>query len=151
MSPSPRYKHQKIVGEIFFALRSYLETHPIGEVIVAPSDVELGNQDVYEPDIYFISKERLGIVTEQGVTGAPDLVVEVLSPSTARLDYRKRDKYGATGVKEMWLVSERAKTVEIYTSPGHELTLLRTAVPGEIIETPLLPGFQLDVRRILEA
>ncbi|HEX8679990.1 MAG TPA: Uma2 family endonuclease [Chthoniobacterales bacterium] len=150
MSPSPRYRHQRIVGHLFAAIYNYLAANPIGEVIVAPSDVELGNEDVYEPDIYFISNERLGIVTEQGVTGAPDLVIEVLSPSTARLDYRKRDKYGATGVKEMWLVSERGKKIEIYTSSGSELTRARTLGPDDAIETQLLPGFRLEARRVLE-
>lgn len=106
---------------------------------------------LYEPDIYFVSNERLGIITEQGVTGAPDLVVEVLSPSTARLDYRKRDKFGASGVKEMWLVSERGQKIEIYTTQGDSLQLARTAVPGDLIETSILPGFQLDVRKVLEA
>lgn len=83
--------------------------------MIAPSDVELSPSDVYEPDIYFVSKERLGIFTEQGASGAPDLVVEVLSPGTAKLDLGpKREVYASVGVKEMWLVDERQSKIDLY-------------------------------------
>ena len=73
MSPSPRYWHQKLVGNLFSLIREYLRKHPVGEVVIAPSDVELTNDDVYQPDIYFIASLRLEeVVTEQGASGAPD-------------------------------------------------------------------------------
>src|SRR5439155_5763685 len=86
MSPSPNFFHQEILGNLFALLHSFVRRHRLGKVIAAPSDVELTARDVYQPDIYFISNDRLEIVTEQGVEGAPDLVVEILSPGTARLD-----------------------------------------------------------------
>jgi Uma2 family endonuclease len=149
MSPSPRFWHQEIVGNIYSHIREHLRRHPVGKVVVAPSDVELTPNDVYEPDIYFVSQERLGIITEQGVTGAPDLVIEVLSPSTAKLDAGpKRDVYAAAGVRELWLVSPQQRKIEIYTSTGRQLTLARTAAEGDTIETPLLDGLRFDVREI---
>lgn len=151
MSPSPRYRHQRIVGNIFLALGHHLQKHPVGEVVISPSDVELSPDDVYEPDIYFISKERLGIITEQGASGGPDLVVEVLSPGTAKLDLAKREIYAAAGVQEMWLVDERRSKIDIYMLQKAALTPVRTAIPGETIKTSLLPGFALDVREVFES
>src|SRR5437762_2722415 len=115
LAPSPRYwQHQKIVGNIFAILHEHVRKHQLGELVVAPSDVELGPRDVYEPDIYFVAKERVSIFTEQGASGAPDLVIEVLSPSTARLDRGpKRDGYAAAGVKELWFVEPRERKIEI--------------------------------------
>jgi len=86
MSPAPRWQHQQIALNIASAIREHLRSHPVGKVTIAPSDVELGSTEVYEPDVYFVSNKRAGIFTEQGATGAPDLAIEVLSPSTARLD-----------------------------------------------------------------
>ena len=151
MSPSPRYRHQEIVGNIFFAILGHLRKHPAGKVVISPSDVELSAEDVYEPDIYFISQERLGIITEQGASGGPDLVVEVLSPGTARLDLAKREIYAAAGVKEMWLVDDRRRKVDIYMLQEAPLMPVRTALAGDMIETPLIPGLKVDVREIFES
>jgi len=152
MSPSPRFWHQEIVGNIFWKIRSHLQEERVGKVVVAPSDVELTADDVYEPDIYFVSKERLSILTEQGATGAPDLVIEVLSPSTAKLDLGpKREVYAAAGVKEMWLVSPQHRRVDIYLLQETQLTLARSAVEGEALATALIPGLTLDVSEIFES
>jgi Uma2 family endonuclease len=152
MSPSPRFWHQEIVGNIFAKIHEHLRKHPVGKVVIAPSDVELSPKDVFEPDIYFISRERLGILTEQGASGAPDLVVEVLSPSTAKLDLGpKREVYERAGVKEMWVVHGREKKIDIHLQQGTQLVLVRTAVPGETIETALIPGLVMQVSEIFES
>src|ERR1700761_1524574 len=94
MARSPRRYHQKLIVRLVGILQAYLERHPIGEIYVAPSDVVFTPDTILNPDIYFVSHERAGILTEQGAEGAPDLVVEVLSPSTAKLDVgRKREVY----------------------------------------------------------
>ncbi len=152
MSPSPRYWHQKIVLNIASTIREHLRKHPVGEVVVAPSDVELTSEDVYQPDVYFISQERLGILTEQGPRGAPDLVVEVLSPGTAKLDLGpKRDVYASAGVMEMWVVDGRQSKIDIYFLQQGHFALVRSAIAGDTIETPLIPGLRFDVREIFES
>ena len=153
MSRSPRFRHQELVGNIFSTIREYLRKHPVGRVVISPSDVELGDADVYQPDIYFISQERLeNVLTEQGASGAPDLVIEVLSPSTARLDRGpKSEVYGATGVKEMWVVDGRNNKIDSYLSRDGALVLIRTVQAGDTIETTLIPGLKLDVREIFES
>lgn len=152
MSPSPRYWHQEIVGNIFSLMREHLRKHPSGKVAISPSDVELSADDVFQPDIYFIAQERLGIINEQGPNGAPDLVIEVLSPGTAKLDVGpKREVYGEAGVKEMWIVDGRQKKIDIYLLRGSELKQVRAVVPGDHLETALMPGLTLDVREIFES
>lgn len=153
LSPSPRYWHQKIVGNIFSPIHEHLRKHRnIGEVVISPSDVELTTDDVYQPDIYFVSRERLdNVLTEQGASGAPDLIVEVLSASTARLDRGpKSEVYGAAGVKEMWVVDGRERKINVYFLREGQLTLARTAGADDMIETSLIPGLSLDVREIFE-
>src|SRR5207248_11540975 len=82
MSPSPNVYHHEIVGNLFSIIREYLLRNPIGKVIVAPSDVELDKDNVYQPDVFYIRNERLNIVDKHGPKGAPDIVTEVLSGST---------------------------------------------------------------------
>src|SRR5437764_104037 len=84
MSPSPQMFHQEIAGRIHSLILRFLEKHRIGEVFIAPLDVFLSDVNVYRPDVSFVSNARRSILTEHGLEGAPDLVVEVLSPGTAR-------------------------------------------------------------------
>ncbi len=84
-APSPSDHHQDIAGTIYAMLRLYLDMHPIGYVRIAPLDVHLGEHDVYQPDVVFVSKARRAILKDHGIEGGPDLVVEVLSPSTRHL------------------------------------------------------------------
>lgn len=86
VSPSPGTPHQFTVGKLHQAIANYLDEHPVGEVYLAPFDVVFTRHDVVEPDLLFISTARLAVLTERNVTGAPDLVIEILSPSTRRVD-----------------------------------------------------------------
>src|SRR5437868_14001280 len=92
MSPPPIYFHQGIAGNIVRIMNLYLNDHPIGEVLFAPCGVFLTEINAYQPDVFFISNERLSIIAERGIEGAPDLVVEVLSPSTAKNDKGTKKK-----------------------------------------------------------
>ena len=88
---SPTRLHQDIVLNLAYAIKAHLRVQPeLGRVYVAPSDVKLDDGNVFEPDVYFVSRERAGILTVQGTEGAPDLVAEVLSPATLRLDREKK-------------------------------------------------------------
>lgn len=141
-------QHQDIALNIAFSIKSHLRSHPdVGWVRVAPSDVRLDNRNVFEPDIYFVSQERLGILTKQGATGVPDLVVEVLSPSTQRLDQQeKRPVYFRLGVREIWFVIPERQTVEVHLPELEEAA--RTLAVGDTLTTDLLPGWSVPVAEI---
>jgi Uma2 family endonuclease len=114
MSPSPNVDHQEIIGEIFAHLRSFVRATGLGKVFIAPLDVKLSYNDVLQPDVFVLLHEHLDRVIHSHVLGAPDLVIEVTSPSTARHDLReKQDAYARAGVSEYWIVNPDAHTVEL--------------------------------------
>src|SRR5699024_8910535 len=113
MSPSPLDIHQKILGLIFNRLFTFVEKHELGEVRVAPYDVHLDEQNIYQPDILFIAKENLHKIKENGLYGAPDLVIEILSPGTTEYDKKdKKEVYEHYGVKEYWIVDPKSKIAD---------------------------------------
>ncbi len=116
MTPPPAIAHQDASGYLFARMRLHAEENDLGKVLPAPCGVRLPNQPVpVEPDILFIKKERLAIVGKQYVEGAPDLVVEIISPSNAHHDRDTKFKlYEMAGVPEYWLVDYQAQTVEVY-------------------------------------
>lgn len=94
MTPSTNTRHQRIVGNLYHALRAFFADHRLGEVFVAPYDVVLSPYDVCEPDIVFVSKDQASIVTSANIQGVPALVVEVLSDGSRKLDETyKPDRY----------------------------------------------------------
>src|SRR6185437_5789975 len=107
VSPSPFWKHQATVGELFESLREFAREHG-GEVILSPMDCELPDGSVLQPDVGYVSPGRLNIIGDH-VQGAPDLVIEVLSRGTRRFDRTKKLRiYGKNGVAEAWLVDPEA-------------------------------------------
>ncbi|MBX2819393.1 MAG: Uma2 family endonuclease, partial [Rhodothermaceae bacterium] len=103
MSPSPVERHQRIFTHLIIRLGRFAEESGLGRLYGAPFDVILSDHNVVQPDLLFVSKERLSIITEKNVQGAPDLVVEILSPSTADYDRGvKRRFYAAHGSREFW-------------------------------------------------
>jgi len=149
MSPSPNRYHQDVVQNIAVPLIQHVKAACAGRVYVAPSDVVFTENHVLQPDIYFVSKDRLSILTAQGASGAPDLVIEVLSQSTATLDLgRKREIYAESGVKELWALSPKEKAVEIFRFREDPAKSVSTLRGNAVIETPILPGFALLVADI---
>ena len=111
MVPSPNRPHQWTVIHLGTRLIAFVEENDLGEVYFAPFDVVLSDTNVVQPDLVFVSRERLGIITHANIQGAPDLVVEVRSPSTAYRDLTiKRRLYAEHGVKEYWMVDPEART-----------------------------------------
>ena len=105
VTPSPSLKHQAIVANLIVSVATYLKANPIGFAVGSPLDVVFSELNVVEPDLQYISRERFDILTKQNVRGAPDLVVEILSPSTRRTDeITKRKLYERFGVQEYWVV-----------------------------------------------
>ncbi|MFL6246270.1 MAG: Uma2 family endonuclease [Thermoanaerobaculia bacterium] len=148
VNPSPNMKHQTASINLATALWTHVRQHRLGRVFSAPFDVVLTYFDVVEPDIIFVSASRTDILTESHIKGAPDLVVEILSPSTRAYDeVVKLKRYDAMGITEYWIVDPERQTVRIYrrTSGGYAL-----APAAERIATPLIPGFSLALRDIFE-
>jgi Uma2 family endonuclease len=148
MSPAPDRVHQAILRKISFLLWEFLEREPLGEIYFAPVDVFLTDLNVYQPDLVFISKARLSILTDQGLERAPDLVVEVLSPKTAKLDREiKGEVYACTGVKELWIVDPDLKEVHVYhlaKSVDRPAGVYRAR---QSFQSPLLPGLRISVAK----
>jgi len=114
LTPSPALRHQDVVLRLARLLADFVEVRKLGRLFVAPCDVVLSKVDVVQPDILFVSAGRQGILAENYVAGAPDLVIEILSPSTESRDrIAKAKRYATFGVREMWLVDPTANTIEV--------------------------------------
>lgn len=151
MTPSPNRFHQRVLFELAYRFGEYLRQHPLGEAYFAPFDVVLradAPATVLQPDLLFVSKARQGVMTAANVQGAPDLVVEILSPSTARIDtMRKAPLYAAHGVQELWIVPLHGTQVEVlHLDPAtSRYGRPELYLPGDTLTSPLLPGLALDV------
>ena len=150
VTPSPVNYHQKILFNLTLAFGKFLESHPLGELRFAPLDVILSEHDVLEPDLLFVLNEHLDIL-QDWVRGAPDLVIEILSPSTEVRDRGiKLKAYARYGVGEYWIVDPNGQFIEVYRLGAEGYRLAGTYTKGVVVETPLLPGFSLAVARIFQ-
>ena len=152
LTPSPNYVHHELVTRLFERLRDFLRHHNVGgKVFIAPFDVVLSEHNVVQPDVFYISAERRGIITMDNIQGAPDLVIEVLSPSTARRDRGpKRKIYARFGVREWWLVDPEARMVEVARLTQRGLETVRVYPPPLCAESMILPGFRVDVAALFD-
>lgn len=114
MSPAPTPRHQHFSKQIFKAIERLVELNDLGEVFFSPIDVYLNETNVFQPDIVFISKEKLNIINwNRGIMGAPNLVVEILSKGNKSIDLNKKKKiYEQCGVAEYWLIDPETKWCE---------------------------------------
>lgn len=152
MTPSPSREHQRIAGKLYARLLDHVEKNGLGEAYISPLDAIFDPYTTLQPDILFVSKERLPEVGRERIEGAPDLVVEVLSPSTFHKDLRRKmTVYSRFGVQEYWIVDPEMKTIELYCrgQEGKEgLELARRFSAGETFESRLLAGFRVGVSSI---
>lgn len=150
MSPPPLIDHQRASRDLSQALVHYVKKHQLGEVLFAPVGVRLPGQPVpVEPDILFIQRVRLDIIGKKYVEGAPDLVVEILSPSNWLYDRReKMEVYRVAGVQEYWIVDPRAKTVEVFSLEGDAYLLLGNYGVERAAVSQVVEGFSIGVADI---
>ena len=143
--PAPNMFHQTTSKKLFWKLQP-VEERGLGWVFYAPTDVKFTNTDTVQPDMVFVSSERSHIITEDNIRGAPDLVIEILSPSTAARDRTfKRALYERHGVNEYWMVDNDARniTVLLLGESGYELAGIYGE--GQTLTSPTLSGFSLDL------
>ena len=151
VTPSPQTPHQRAVVRLIIHLGQFVQTENLGEVFSAPFDVVFSEFDVVEPDVLFISKARSGVLTSKNVQGAPDLVVEVLSESTARVDRSVKLKlYGKFGVEEYWMIDPAGPTAEIYRRSQSGLELAEKLSAADALTSPMLPGFSMPLRKLTD-
>jgi Uma2 family endonuclease len=148
MAPAPNLFHQEISRNIEHLIVAYLAQNPLGKVFDAPLDVYLTETNVYQPDILFVSQKNLHLLQEDGVHGAPDLIIEILSPSTSRLDLgSKKRVYARCGVLELWAVHPQERKVVVYDLRKSETEPANTWLEGDCFECKLLPGLPFEVAK----
>ncbi len=146
VSAAPNTRHQRLIGELFFLIRLFLQDSPVGTVFMAPTQVVFDEMESVEPDIFVVLKEGRAEIVEQRILGAPAWVVEVLSPSNRAYDLEtKRKLYARYGVV-YWVVDPEAEEVLTWDTEG-----ARTYRKGDEAEVSVLPGFRLAVTSLFDA
>ena len=149
LSPSPKEIHQYISGILHLMIGTFVRERSLGKVYCAPFDVVLSDTDVVQPDLLFVSNERADIITPDNVQGAPDLVVEILSPATAERDRTvKLDLYAQHRVKEYWIVDPDAKTVMVLLQGESGFEVSGIYGEGETLRSPSLEGFSVALEDV---
>lgn len=151
VTPAPNSRHQDILAHLVVRILTFVDAGGLGKVLPAPTDVILANDSVVQPDLLFVSRDRQGIIDPQGgVHGAPDLVIEILSPATAGRDrVVKRKLYGKYGVREYWIVDPDAKSIEVLLPQHSGLETWRVFPCGSALTSPLLDGLHLPVDQVM--
>jgi Uma2 family endonuclease len=119
VSPSPAERHQRISDRLHRRIGDYVEDNDIGLTYAAAFDVYLTEHDIVQPDILVVLKSNVSRLREVGMEGPPDLVIEIISPSSAGIDrIRKAATYATFGVPEYWIVDPEAETIQVQTLSG---------------------------------
>jgi Uma2 family endonuclease len=146
-APSPQ--HQKAVANLNWLINNFTREHDLGDCYTSPIDVFFDKYNNTQPDILFIKKDRLFIVTPHGIEGHPDLIVEVLSPSSYRNDKVDKMKiYCQFGVSEYWIVDPNNKAVEVYTLENNAYTMSVLASESGEITSKVLADFKVEIEKI---
>lgn len=145
MTNAPDFDHQYTVMEIAFHLKSFVNQNQLGYVLTAPFEIHLAEKTrPVQPDVVFIGAERGLVRGAKYFEGPPDLVVEVLSPSTRRLDqFAKFGAYEKAKVPEYWIVDPKTWLVQLYTLEQQEYVLFGDFMDDEMIESKVLAGFKI--------
>ncbi len=138
--------HQDFLLELAALLLTQVNALGIGRIVIAPYDVHIDLFNTYQPDLLFVSAQRRHLLERSGITGAPDVVVEILSDSTRRHDLNnKLPVYLNAGVKEVWVVDLDAATVAIYAGGGTDLTPLRVFTVQDTLLSEAMPGVAVEL------
>jgi Uma2 family endonuclease len=155
VTPSPNYRHQKVSLNLSVLIATWLERHPIGQVLYAPFDVVFTKFDVVQPDLLYLSNECAAeVLTSANIQGVPELVIEIGSPATRRRDETiKRHLYDRAGVSEYWVVDLELDLVRVYRREDRQFArpVELSAEAGDTLTTPLLPNLELPLERIFRA
>jgi Uma2 family endonuclease len=149
--PTQTLHHQSIILDVLIPMNAFVSANNLGKVLLSPLDLYLNDRELYMPDLMFASNERLHILTKKNVQGAPDLVVEVLSPSTGYYDLsHKKMVYEREGVREYWLVYPDELRIEVLQNTDNGFIVLNQARKQGVVSSAVLEGFSLDITEIFE-
>ena len=149
MAPAPSLSHQGVSRNLEFIIWNFVKRHNLGEVFDAPVDVIFSQVNVAQPDIVYISSSRLNKLKEKGVFGAPDWVIEILSPSTSDMDLRlKHQLYQRFGVREYWIVDPTEKQVEVYLLQGGGYILKGLFLEKDTVEVETIKGLKISLEEV---
>ena len=115
VSPAPNIRHQTVSMNLSTVLNVHVRAGGLGKVLAAPTDLKFADPSIVQPDILYIRQAARGIITTQNIQGAPDLVVEIISPSSTRTDLEiKRDLYARYGVRNYWVAHPQEEWLRAY-------------------------------------
>ena len=150
--PAPTLRHQQVSRNLEFIFHRYLQTHEAGEIFDAPVDLVLGQgaaREVTQPDLVVVSHARRDILKRDGIEGAPDLVVEILSPGTATRDRGyKLTLYARSAVPEYWIVDPDLQTVEVFSLSEQGYLCSARHAHDDVIVMPQFPGLMIPLAEV---
>lgn len=150
--PAPSFYHQQLSEELGFQLSSFIRKHQLGKLVYAPTDVILDENNVVQPDIIFLALSKYPQISEQGIQGSPDLVVEIWSPANKKKERNlKHELYASKGVTEYWQIFPKKKkvTVEVLNE-AQEYELFSSAKETGLVQSKILEGFEVEVSSLFE-
>ena len=149
MVASPNRDHQSIQVELGFRVVTIVKENDLGSVFNPPFDVVFSMEEVVQPDLVFVSKEREDIITPANIQGAPDLVVEILSPSSTTRDWRdKFDMYERHGVREYWIIDPDSRTAWLFAFQDGAFSEAGRYGAEDALESPVLGGASIDLSEV---
>ncbi|MCC6790602.1 MAG: Uma2 family endonuclease [Thermomicrobiales bacterium] len=151
MSPSPNTRHQHVLGELFTRMKAFAHERQLGRVYIAPLDVRLSLNNVVQPDLLFVRRDRLGLVRSDCVRGAPDLVVEALSPSNRAQDLvKKAVLYGLYEIPEYWVVDPESNIITVNVWRDGQYVALEDEDNDGTARSIVIPGFSVRPSDLFE-
>ncbi|MBI2798790.1 MAG: Uma2 family endonuclease [Gammaproteobacteria bacterium] len=154
MVPAPTTTHQFLSRNVAYVLHGFVRQHALGTVLSSPIDVVFGEGDareIVQPDVLYVSVKHADIILVEEIRGAPDLVVEVVSPGTETRDRTyKKHLYGRYGVREYWIVDPVTETVTVYQSSGAKFDDPTTYRADDTLNSPLFVGLDIELREVFK-
>jgi len=149
MAPAPDTSHQDWLGDLYSLLRSFVKKNKLGRLFFAPVDVVLDAENTVQPDLVFVAAKNAGIIQTRAIFGTPDLLVEVISPSSRRRDHsEKMELYARFGVKEYWIGNASKRSLEIHTLKEGRYELHCAVEAKGKLSSLVLTGLKFDVAEI---
>ncbi len=149
VTPSPTSMHQLVSRNLAFILHCHIKQYRLGDILYAPMDVILSDISIVQPDLIYITREHLHLITTRGIEGTPDMVIEIISPASKRLDrVGKLQIYAKYGIAWYWLIDPLEKTLEIYMLNHESYSLHGTYSQNDTVKPLLFPGLEFGLGEV---